>query len=221
MRALTSIIIVLLIFFNFCFANQDNTADSPTDEQKTVEVPKIDLHAAIVTDNIDAIKQHIKAGSDINMLEPSRGSTPLITAAFFGKTEIAKMLIDAGADLNYKNADGSTALHTAIVFDRAETAKLLIDSGIDVNIQNNNGATALHTAAFFCRIEIVKALLEKGADKSLKNKYGQTALQSIEGPFEAAKPIYDAIGGSLKPMGLNLDYERIEATRPQIVELLK
>lgn len=207
----------MLLAIVACGGGQDKSAES----KSAVSVPKTDLHSAVVTGNLDVIRQHIKAGSDLNVLEPSRASTPLITAAFFGNTEAAKLLIDAGADLNYQNADGSTALHTAAAFGKPEAAKLLIDAGIDLNSQNNNGATALHTAAFFCRVEIVEALLVKGADKTLKNKMGQTALQTVESPFEDVRGIYDAVGAGLKPLGLVLDYDHIKTARPIIADMLE
>ena len=53
-------------------------------------------------DNIAAVKQHIAAKSDINEKEKFGGSTPLISASLFGKTEIAKLLIDAGANSIFK-----------------------------------------------------------------------------------------------------------------------
>ena len=182
--------------------------------------PKVDLHTAVVTDNLEIIKQHIKAATDLNVLEPSRKSSPLITAAAAGKTEAARLLINAGADLNIQNADGSTALHTAAVFGNDEIAQQLIDAGSDLNLKNNDGATALHVSAFFCRLEIVKALIAKGADTSIKNSRGHTALETVEAPFEMMQPAYDAVAAGLKPLGVTLDYEQIKTARPQIAELL-
>ncbi len=204
----TTILIITLLAIVGC-AKQENPA------------PKVDLHSAVVTDDLEAIRQHIKAGSDLNVLEPSRASTPLITAAALGKTEAAKILIDAGADLNYQNADGSTALHTAAAFGKTEVANILINAGIDLNRQNNEGATALHAAAFLCRIEIVEALLAKGADKTIKNKTGQTALETVVVPFDDVKFVYEAIGAGLRPLGVILDYDYIQTTRPRIAEMLQ
>jgi len=184
-------------------------------------VPEVDLHTAVLTEDLEVIRQHIKAGSDLNVLEPTRKSTPLITAAYLGRTEAAKILINAGADINYKNSDGSTALHTAIAFIKTKVAKILIDAGIDLNIKNNDGSTALHTAAFFCNVEIVEALLEKGADKTLKNKRGKIALEIVELPFEVVEGAYDAVGARLKPLGIILDYDHIKMARPKIAEILQ
>jgi len=221
MRTITAVILALMLLTFVGCGNQDKSTGQSAESQTTGSIPKVDLHSAVVTGNLEVIHQHIKAGSDLNVLEPTRASTPLLTAAFLGKTEAAKILIDAGADLNYQNADGSTALHTAAAFGKTEVAKILIDVGIDLNSQNNEGATALHTAAFFCHLEIVETLLAKSADKTLKNKAGQTALESVEAPFEDVKFIYDAIGNAFKPLGLKLDYDHIKTTRPKIAEMLK
>lgn len=113
----------------------------------TAEAPAIDIHTAVITDNLDAVKQHIAAGTDLNTKDPFGGSSPLISAAVFGKTEAAKVLIDAGANVNFQNNDGSTALHTAAFFCRPEIVKMLLDAKADKSIQNNFQATPLQSVS--------------------------------------------------------------------------
>ena len=149
--------------------------------------PSIGLQEAVITGNAEAIRQHIKAGTNLDEKDPTGGSTPLITSAVFGKTEIALLLMEAGADLN---------------------------------AQNNEGSTPLITAAFFCRPEIVEALLAKGADKTIQNKQGSTALDSVTGSFESVKPIYDYFNTALNQLGLVLDYDYLQTTRPVIAKML-
>jgi ankyrin repeat protein len=181
----------MLVFASAC---NNKNADSGEDHtqaeaiEKTVQAPSTDLHTATFLGDMDAIHQHIAAGSDLNVKEPTMGSTPLISAAVFGKTDVARALIEAGAD---------------------------------VNLQNNEGTTALHSAAFLCRTEIVEMLLANGADKSLQNIYGSTPLASVSGPFSQVKEIYDEFSKNLGPLGLKLDYDQIEKTRPVIADLLK
>ncbi len=106
-------------------------------------VPEVDLHTAAVLGDLEAVKQHIKAGSDLNVKEPTRGSTPLITATVFGKTDVAMALIEAGADVNYQNNEGSTALHSAALFCRIEIVRALLEKGADKKIMNKDGRIAM------------------------------------------------------------------------------
>jgi len=117
-----------------------NTNDTAKTTE-TVTKPIMDIHAAVLTGNLDAVKQHIEAGTNINQKEAMSGSTPLMSAATFNKPEIAKVLINANADLSLKNNDGGTVLHTAAFFGRIEIVQLLIDAKADKTIRNNFGAT--------------------------------------------------------------------------------
>jgi ankyrin repeat protein len=170
----TSVVIVSLLFVPGCAKEEDPT-------------PHVLIHVAALQGNIDEIRKHIGAGSDLNEID-DYGSTPLIVAVTFGRTEVAKALIEAGADLT---------------------------------IANNEGSAPLHIAAFLCREEIVASLLEHGADKEAKNGTGNTALEIVQVPFDDVKPIYDTIQKGLRSLGLNLDYERIQGTRPKIAEMLR
>jgi uncharacterized protein len=107
----------------------------------TPAAPSVDIHTAVLTGNQEALRQHIAAGSNINEKDPFGGSSPLISASLFGKTEEAKILLDAGADINFQNNDGSTALHTAAFFCRTDIVALLLERGADKSITNRFGAT--------------------------------------------------------------------------------
>ena len=178
-----------LVFLTMACENPQQETSKKSEVVKVANTaPKMDLHTAILSDRIDIIEQHIKAGSDLNVKEPMAGSTPLITAAVFGKTDAANMLIDAEADLDLKNNDGSTALHVA---------------------------------SFFCRTEIVEALLAKGADKSLRNNFGATALESVSAPYDQVAGIYAQIKNGMKPLGLQIDLDYVEQTRPKVAAMLQ
>jgi hypothetical protein len=109
--------------------------------QKRAVQPEMDLQAAVIQGNLEAVKQHIEAGTDLNTKDPMSGSTALISAITFDKNRIADALIDAGADLSVKNNDGATALHVAAFFCRVETVQKLLDAGADKTLRNNFGAT--------------------------------------------------------------------------------
>lgn len=124
-------------------------ACSQTNAQKKnesgIEKPEMNIHAAVLEGNLEVVQQHIKAGTDINEIEPMSGSTPIISAATFDKIDIAKALIDAGADLTISNNDGTTPLHSAAFFCRVEILQLLIDANADKTLRNNFGATPRET----------------------------------------------------------------------------
>jgi len=115
--------------------------------QSGVKAPDVDIHTAVASGNLEAVKQHIKAGTNINEQDPFGGSSPLISASLFDKPQIAQALIDAGADLNFQNKEGSTALHTAAFFCRPGIVKMLLGKGADKTIRNKYNATPYETVA--------------------------------------------------------------------------
>jgi hypothetical protein len=126
------------------------------------EAPAVDIHTAVVSNNIEALKQHIEAGTNINEKDPFGGSSPLISAALFDKPEMVKILLDAGADINFQNNDGSTALHTAAFFCRPEIVKTLIDKKADKTLKNKFGATAYdNVAGAYADLKPTYEMLEK------------------------------------------------------------
>ncbi len=149
--------ILLGTFLCWTACNQGNAQQKTTQSAAKNTPPAIDIHTAIVTGNIAALKQHIAAGSNLNEKDPIGGSSPLITACLFGKTEMAKLLMDAGVELNFQNNDGSTPLHTAAFFCRTEIVQLLLAKGADKTIKNKYGQAAYETVA--------------GAFASVKNVY--------------------------------------------------
>lgn len=134
MGLLTAVIIIM----TSCEANSQ--------QSKNVDPPAMDFHTAAMTGNIEAVKQHIAAGSDLSEKDPFGGSSPLISAIVFDKTEAAKLLIDAGSDLTFKNNDGSTPLHVATFFCRTEIVKTLLAKGADKSAKNNFGSTPIEIA---------------------------------------------------------------------------
>ncbi len=143
-KTILSLILLAVLFTGCGQSNKKSETNSETAKTETV-APEMDIHTAVISGDIAAVRQHIEAGSDINLKDVFFGSTPLITASTFGKQEIAKVLIDAGADLSIKNNDGSTALHTAAFFCEVEIVQMLIDAKADKTLVNNFGATARET----------------------------------------------------------------------------
>ncbi|HQQ98187.1 MAG TPA: ankyrin repeat domain-containing protein [Cyclobacteriaceae bacterium] len=150
------------VFLLCSCGNRKASAQKITDTPATTVKPSMDIHSAVVRGNLEVIKQHLAAGTNINEKDPFGGSSPLISASLFGKTEIAKLLIDAGADINVQNNDGSTALHTAAFFCRPEIVKMLLVKKADKNIKNKYGATPGQSVAeSFEAVKPTYEMLEK------------------------------------------------------------
>ncbi|WP_142785630.1 ankyrin repeat domain-containing protein [Changchengzhania lutea] len=146
MQTLLIISFVAFLLTNACAQSDKNSkSDTSTNTGTLIAKPEMNINAAVLSGNLEVVKQHIKAHTDINEKEAMSGSTPLISAASFGKNDIAQALIDAGADLSIKNNDGSTALHAAAFFCRVEIVQMLIDAKADKTIRNNFDATPRET----------------------------------------------------------------------------
>ena len=89
--------------------------------------------------NLNLVNDLIALGADLEWQDKD-GETALQLCARTNHPEIARVLIDAGADVNIQNNnDGSTALHLCAYWNSPEIAKMLIDAGADKTIPNNNG----------------------------------------------------------------------------------
>jgi ankyrin repeat protein len=90
--------------------------------------------------------------------------------------EVAKLLLEHGADLNAKNESGWTPLHKAAFWGRVDIVATLLEHGADPDVQDKFGRTPLHSAALEGHVDVVRLLLEYGADPTAKNEDGDTPL---------------------------------------------
>ncbi|NNM58500.1 MAG: ankyrin repeat domain-containing protein [Legionellales bacterium] len=130
------------------------------------------IYEAIKNNDLQGVIDFI---DDIN-LQNENGQSPLHFAIGYNKLDIAKYLIDKGANVNLQNILGDTPLCLAIVDEKPDIAKYLIEKGANINLQNNNGLTPLHLAIQFELLEIVECLIGKGANSNIKNVKGETPL---------------------------------------------
>ncbi len=99
------------------------------------------------------------------------GSTPLLFAARNGDKETARMLVDAGADVNDAAASGTSALVIAAHSGHGQLAIYLLEQGADPNA-SGAGYMALHAAVLRSQVELVEALLDHGADANAVVEHG-------------------------------------------------
>ena len=121
-----------------------------------------DILEAGESGNIEAIKQHLADGADVNAKNKA-GQTPLHEAAGRGHNkEVAALLITAGADVNARDANGMTPLHYTALGGHKEIAELLIAKGANMNTKNDFGKTPLDSAIQLKLTETVDLLRKHG-----------------------------------------------------------
>ena len=107
-----------------------------------------------------------KANINLDIMD---GATPLMLSIIYKQDEIAKLLIEKGADLNKKEKEsGATPLILSILYEQYEIAEILIKKGANVNIKDNSGFTALIHAIQREKTDLSKMLIEKKSDVNTK-----------------------------------------------------
>src|SRR5437867_6167257 len=89
----------------------------------------------------DAVRGFIQAGADPNYVHG--GWSILMRVARAGRPDIAEILIESGAKVNFKGKDGASALTIAAEHGNVGVARVLLEKGADVNIRNDHGNTPL------------------------------------------------------------------------------
>ncbi len=138
------------------------------------------LPLAIADDNYEAAKALIEAGAKVNEPSGAEGLTPLmVTAAQTAPAEgamflpsstrpidIAKGLIERGANVNTQSTKGVTALMIAATHNNPPMIGLLMESGADASLKNDQGQTATDVAEMNGNIESAQAIMVLGAAKA-------------------------------------------------------
>ncbi len=140
------------------------------------------LNQAILAKNTNELTKLIKNGGDVNY--QYNGRNALHVACDKGYTDMAILIIEAGADVNAISEEGSgrTALQFAAgdpMQDFPELVELLLKSGADPNLALNSDQKPLFEAIKRAHAESVRVLLEHGASTSDKNSRGQTPLDHV------------------------------------------
>jgi ankyrin repeat protein len=136
-------------------------AEAVKPEPPTAKAPDISIHTAIDEGNIEAVRQHLAAGVDVNAKKEFTGDTLLHYAGGKGHKGIAELLIAEGADVNAKNDGGFTPLHYAASRRDKEIAK-----DADVNAKMEDGDTPLDWAIEINRTETGNLLRKHGGKTS-------------------------------------------------------
>lgn len=152
---------IIIFIFLPCFFVQLAQGRSVSHLQKA-------LREAIESDDIRIARGLLEAGANANDLS-GWGLLHSVQS-----TQMAKLLMNAGASVNAPNSYGSTPLYYTIR--SPELTELFVNAGVtDLNAKNKKGNTILHDVE---STEVAEILINAGADVNVKNKRGETSLQN-------------------------------------------
>jgi ankyrin repeat protein len=140
---------------------------------------ELSVFEAAAFDDTTRLEELIAADRTVVNSWSADGWQPLHLAAYYGRAEAARALLDADAQVGEpsRNTTGVHPLHAAAASRHAELVWILIASDADVEAKQRGGWTPLHSAAANADIDSIQALLSAGADPRAVNEAGQTPLE--------------------------------------------
>lgn len=175
------------------------------------------------TDLLDIL---LKEKQDVNA-QDSRGFTPLHLAAYAGRWQNVRRLLDPKyrAVITAKTNDGWMPLHEACAKGTLKTVEILLNHGAPIMARDKWQWTPLHRAAQAGHLEIARYLIEQGADIEAKTPYDWTPLhEAIYGGFTSLVSLFldnDADTAAYDDQGLDALQKAREYKKQDVAELIK
>jgi ankyrin repeat protein len=144
--------------------------------------PDLDAFEAAALGYADRLRACLDDDPSLANAFSSDGFTALHLAAFFGKTEATRILLEAGAVANVysRNDFGVQPLHSAAAGRHHEVCRLLVAAGADLDARQREDYTPLHEAAQHGDVELVELFLSAGADPTARMSNGETPADTAE-----------------------------------------
>ena len=144
---------------------------------------------AVQDDDIDAVRELLASGADVNVNVHRPGDgTPLVEASRAGNIAMVTLLLDHGADPDVPAPGDGNPLIIAAARGHGEVVRLLVGRGADVNGYVPGDETPLINAAGAGHLGVVKYLVEQGADVNLA-----IDVRTFRGTTERRSPLGQAV----------------------------
>ena len=153
--------------------------DRPVLDALLAADPAMDVFDAAALGHIDRLRARLAEDPASVQAFAGDGFTALHLAAFFGKVEATRTLLDGGAavDVYGRNAFANQPLHAAAAGRHLEVCRLLRAAGAPVSAAQHGGFTPLHAAAGNGDVELAELFLSAGADPRAPADDGRTAVE--------------------------------------------
>lgn len=157
------------------------------------------IHEAVLNRDTVAVDALIKAGTDLNEISDQYRRTPLMLACEYPSAPMVTLLVDGGADINFRSGNGETAVYYLLTkavsnFGRGMSQDIkdiklmlrtLTNKGLDIDAAvDNNGNTPLNMVCqggylADLNTSLAEELVEAGCDINKPNAWGKTPLMSF------------------------------------------
>jgi ankyrin repeat protein len=144
----------------------------------------------------DVVRAYLTLGTDVNRVSEFTGDTALnaLTIACPGQAagaEVAKLLLDAGANVNYQESDGRKATPVMGAVFCPDVLPLILAKKPDLNKVDASGLTVMHYALRYGKPGMAQAIKDAGFDvarwrKSLVDEFGASTIDALSKPAAAA-----------------------------------
>lgn len=158
----------------------NSNVEISNNNEEDIENLSFELIMSSFDGDFNKVKEYLAKGADINFKEPIYNVTALFFALKGNNTEIARYLIEHGADINLGANENTTPLMAAILTDNTEIVNLLIKKGADVNRKEIDGKTALLFAVYKDNVDYVRLMLEHGAEVNVEFLYRENSEVPVE-----------------------------------------
>jgi len=154
---------------------------------------------AIKSGNLNGLTEYLKTPTVLTDLHPVFKLSALSWATLAGNKEIVDVLLEKGADVNWRSAEGHTALHGAAFLGRYDIAELLLANGANINARSLTGDQPMHSASTnYAAVETIAGLLGIKVEKKqvlegrprIKKRLEELGAQAANAqPAQQGRPI--------------------------------
>ncbi|OLQ11106.1 Ankyrin repeat domain-containing protein 50 [Symbiodinium microadriaticum] len=135
-----------------------------------------ELDVAVSDGKVAKVEALLQLRMDPDAPKDVDGSTPLMRASKCGHADVVQLLLEAGAEKDFRDLSGGTALMCAACSGRVSVVRLLLGAGAQKDVHDLLGNTAVILAGFYGRAPVMQLLLKAGAQVDFRDNDGRTAL---------------------------------------------